>query len=149
MAPRSNQEVNMANIVVRQDPFELTVPEFFKSFFRPTRWEVESGMDMRIDLKETDKAYKVRAEIPGVKKEDIDISIDGNMVTLRAEVKREKEEKDERMVRSERYYGAVSRSFTLGTEVDEKGAEAKYSDGILELMLPKKEGTRARHLKVQ
>jgi HSP20 family protein len=91
----------------------------------------------------------VRAELPGVKKEDIDISIDGNMVTLRAEVKREKEEKDERMVRSERYYGAMSRSFSLDHDVEEKGAEAKYSDGILELTLPKKEGTHAKHLKVQ
>lgn len=139
----------MANVVVRQDPFELTVPEFFKSFLRPMRWEMEAGFDIRVDLKESDKAYKVRAEIPGVKKEDIDISIDGNLVTLRAEVKREKEEKDERTLRSERYYGAVSRSFTLGTDVDEKGATAKYSDGVLEMTLPKKEGTRSKHLKVE
>jgi HSP20 family protein len=139
----------MANIVVRQDPFDVAFRDFFKSFFRPARWEAEPGFDVRVDLKETDKAYKVRAELPGVKKEDIDISIDGNMVTLRAEVKREKEEKDERMVRSERYYGAMSRSFSLDHDVEEKGAEAKYSDGILELTLPKKEGTHAKHLKVQ
>lgn len=139
----------MSNVVVRQDPFELSFREFFKNVLRPMQWEVEPGFDLRVDLKETEKAYKVRAEIPGVKKEDIDIAIDGNMVTLRAEIKREKEEKDERTVRSERYFGAMSRSFTLDTDVDEKTAEAKYSDGILELTLPKKEGTRSRHLKVQ
>jgi HSP20 family protein len=139
----------MANAVVRQDPFEVSFREFFKNVLRPMRWEVEPGFDVRVDLKETDKAYKVRAELPGVKKEDIDISIDGNIVTLRAEVKREKDEKDERMVRSERYYGAMSRSFSLDHDVDEKSAEAKYSDGILELTLPKKEGAHAKHLKVQ
>ncbi len=139
----------MANVVVRQDPFEVSFREFFKNVLRPMRWEVEPGFDVRVDLKETDKAYKVRAELPGVKKEDIDISIDGNVVTLRAEVKREKDEKDERMVRSERFYGAMSRSFSLDHDVDEKGAEAKYSDGILELTLPKKEGAHAKHLKVQ
>ena len=138
----------MANIVVRQDPFDVAFRDFFKSFWRPTRWEVEPGLEMRVDVKETEKAYKVHAELPGVKKEDIDVAIDGNVVTLRAEVKREKEEKDEKTVRSERYYGAVSRTFTLDTDVDEKGATAKYGDGVLELTLPKKEGTHARHLKV-
>ncbi|MGE5339357.1 MAG: Hsp20/alpha crystallin family protein [Gemmatimonadota bacterium] len=139
----------MANVVVRHDPFELTFPEYFRNFFRPMRWEAEPGLDIRLEVKETDKAYKVRAELPGVKKEDIDISIDGNLVTIRGEVKREKEEKDERTVRSERYYGAVSRSFSLNTDVDEKAAGAKYSDGVLELTLPKKEGTRAKHVKVE
>jgi HSP20 family protein len=139
----------MANIVVRQDPFDLAFRDFFKNIMRPARWEVEPALDVRVDVKETDKAYKVHAELPGVKKEDIDISIDGNVVTLRAEVKREKEEKDEKMVRSERYYGAVTRSFSLDSDVDEKSATAKYSDGVLELVLPKKEGGRARHLKVE
>lgn len=139
----------MANLVVRQDPFDVAFRDFFKSFWRPARWEMEPAFDIRVDVKETDKTYKVRAEIPGVKKEDIDIAIDGNVVTLKAEIKREKEEKDEKSVVSERYYGAVSRMFTLDTDVDEKGATAKYGDGVLELVLPKKEGTRARHVKVE
>jgi HSP20 family protein len=139
----------MPNIVVRQDPFDLAFRDFFKNFMRPMRWEMEPAFDVRVDVKETDKAYKVHAELPGVKKDDIDVSIDGNVVTLRAEVKREKEEKDEKTVRSERYYGAISRSFSLDFDVDEKGATAKYSDGVLELVLPKKEGARARHLKVE
>jgi HSP20 family protein len=139
----------MTNLVVRQDPFDVAFRDFFKNILRPTRWEVEPGFDVRIDVKETDKAYKVHAELPGVKKEDIDIAIDGNVVTLKAEVKREKEEKDEKTVRSERYYGAMARTFTLDSDVDEKGATAKYMDGVLDLTLPKKEGTRSRHLKVE
>jgi len=139
----------MTNLVVRQDPFDVAFRDFFKNIIRPMRWEVEPGFDVRVDVKETDKAYRVHAELPGVKKEDIDIAIDGNVVTLKAEVKREKEEKDEKTVRSERYYGAMTRTFTLDTDVDEKGATAKYSDGVLDLMLPKKEGTRSRHLKVE
>lgn len=139
----------MANLIVRPDPFDVAFRDFFKGLLRPARWEVEPSLDIRVDVKETDKAYKVRAEIPGVKKEDIDISIDGNLVTLKAEVKREKEEKEEKTVMSERYYGMVSRSFTLDTDVDEKGATARYSDGVLELELPKKEGTTLRRLKVE
>jgi HSP20 family protein len=102
-----------------------------------------------MDMKENEKAYTVKAEIPGVSKEDIEVSIDGNLVTIRAEVKREKEDKGETMVRSERYYGAMSRSFTLATDVDEKTASAKYSDGVLELVLPKKAGGATRRLQVQ
>jgi HSP20 family protein len=139
----------MTNLVVRQDPFDVAFRDFFKNIVRPMRWEVEPEFDVRIDVKETDKAYKVHAELPGVKKEDIDIAIDGNVVTLKAEVKREMEEKDEKAVRSERYYGAVTRTFTLDSDVDEKGATAKYTDGVLDLTLPKKEGTRSRHLKVE
>lgn len=139
----------MTNVVVRPDPFDVALRDFFKSFWRPARWEGEPALDMRLDVKETDKAYTVRAEIPGAKKEDIDISIDGNLVTLRAEVKREKEEKDEKTVMSERYYGAVSRTFTLDRDVDETTATAKYSDGVLELMLPKKEGSALKRVKVE
>ncbi len=139
----------MANIV-RSDPFDVAFPEFFRSLMRTPRLvDVEPATEIRVDLKETDKAYKVHAEVPGVRKEDIDVSIDGNVVSIRAEVKREKEEKDEKMLRTERYYGVVSRTFTLGSDVDEKAATAKYSDGVLEMTLPKKAGGTTRHLKVE
>jgi HSP20 family protein len=116
---------------------------------RPTRLDLEAEPEIRLDLKETEKAYMVHAEIPGVKKEDIEVSIDGNLVTIRAEIKREKEEKGETMLRTERYYGAMTRSFTLATDVDEKAAGAKYTDGVLELTLPKKAGSTSRRLQVQ
>ena len=138
----------MTNIV-RQEPFDVAFPDFFRSLMRPMRLDVEPALEIRIDLKETDNAYTVHAEIPGVRKEDIDVTIDGNFVSLRAEVKREKEEKGEKMLRSERYYGSVSRSFTLASDVDEKTATAKYADGVLELMLPKKAGSSSRRVQVK
>jgi HSP20 family protein len=138
----------MSNIV-RTDPFDLAFRDFFRNMLRPTRLDLETEPEVRLDLKETEKAYMVHAEIPGVKKEDIEVSIDGNFVTIRAEVRREKEEKGETMLRSERYYGAMTRSFTLATDVDEKAAVAKYTDGVLELTLPKKPGGKTRRLEVQ
>jgi HSP20 family protein len=138
----------MSNIV-RSDPFDVAFREFFRNMLRPARLDLEAEPDIRVDLKETEKAYTVHAEVPGVKKEDIEVSIDGNVVTLRAEVKREKEEKGETMLRAERYYGAMTRSFTLAADVDDKAATAKYADGVLELTLPKKAGSTSRKLTVQ
>ena len=137
----------MANIT-RFDPFselarfEPFSDDFFRGFaLRPFFRGAEVEPQMRLDVKEDDKAYTVKAEIPGVKKEDIKVSVDGNLVSISAEVKQEKEEKEgKKVVRSERYYGAVSRSFTLAQDVDQGGAQAKYSDGVLELTLPKKAG---------
>jgi HSP20 family protein len=138
----------MSNIV-RTDPFDVAFRDFFRNMLRPARLDLETEPEVRLDLKETEKAYMVHADIPGVRKEDIEVSIDGNLVTIRAEVKREKEEKGETMLRSERFYGATARSFTLATEVDEKAATAKYTDGVLELMLPKKPGGTTRRLQIQ
>jgi len=138
----------MTNIV-RRDPFDVAFRDFFRNMMRPASFELEAAPEIRLDLKETETAYTVHAEIPGVKKEEIEVSIDGNVVSIRAEVKREKEEKGETMLRSERYYGAMMRSFTLATDVDEKAATAKYTDGVLELTLPKKAGSGSRRLRVE
>lgn len=142
----------MANIT-RFDPFDITVAPFddlFRGFFRPVRFEGQpQQMTIKMDVKENDKAYTVHAEIPGVKKEDIDVSVEGNQVTISAEVKKEKEEKEgEKLLRSERYYGKISRSFTLGSDVEDSQSEAKYSDGVLELTLPKKAATAAKKLAI-
>ena len=103
-----------------------------------------------MDVKEDEKAFIVHAEVPGVKKEDIHVSVDGNQVSITAEVKREKEERQgEKVLRSERYYGKVYRSFTLGQEVDQDGASARYENGVLELTLPKKAASAQRRLTVQ
>jgi HSP20 family protein len=94
---------------------------------------------IRVDVKENDKAYTVQAEVPGVAKDDIHVSLDGNIVTLRAEVKQQDSQaKDEKVLRTERYYGAVSRSFQLPMEIDQSQAKAKYDNGVLTLTLPKK-----------
>ena len=129
----------MANIT-RYNPFE---DFFFKAF------PADTELKMKIDVKEDDKSYTVKADVPGVKKEDIQIDIDDDRVSLRAEVKQEKEEKKgEKVVYSERSYGAVSRSFALPAEVDAKGAKAEYKDGVLSLVLPKKANGSAKRIAV-
>ena len=140
----------MANIT-RWDPFD-DVDELFKGFFlRPMR--LEAGPEqprMKMDVREDDNTYTVHAEIPGVKKEDISVSIDGNQVSISAEVKSHKEEKQgEKVLRSERYYGKVYRAFSLAQEVDQESAKAKYENGVLELTLPKRAATATRKLAVQ
>ncbi|MCL4470692.1 MAG: Hsp20/alpha crystallin family protein [Gammaproteobacteria bacterium] len=143
----------MANIK-RYDPFDLSFEPFddiFRGFFRPVRFEgLSQQMQIKLDITENEKDYTVHAEIPGVKKDDIHVTIDGNQVSVSAEVKKEKEEKEgEKVLRSERYYGKVFRSFTLGHDIDDAAAKAKYSDGVLELTLPKKTGVAAKKLAIQ
>jgi HSP20 family protein len=140
----------MANIA-RFDPFSESIDDMFRRVLRPVRWELdEQPLQIKLDVAENDKSYTVKAEVPGVKKEDINIQIDGNLVSISAESKREKDVKENgKVIRSERYYGSLSRSFTLASEVDQAGATAKYTDGILELTLPKKATTAAKKLTVQ
>lgn len=142
----------MANIT-RWDPFE-DIDDLFKGvFLRPMRLETQEGaqgMRIKMDVKEDDKAFTVHAEVPGVKKEDIHVSIDGNQVSITAEIRREKEDKQgEKALRSERYYGKVYRSFTLGQDVDQDGASARYDNGVLELTLPKKAASAQKRLTVE
>ena len=142
----------MANIR-RYDPFS-DVDDFFRGFFlRPVRagGGDELGLDrIKVDVNEDDKAYKIHAELPGVNKEDIKVSIDGNVVSINAEVRRKSEQKEgEKVVRTERYYGTLSRAFALDSDVDENQCQAKYQDGVLELVLAKKAGGRSRQISVQ
>lgn len=103
----------------------------------------------RMDVTENDKEYQVLAEMPGVKKEEISITINGNEVAVSAEVKQEKVVKNgDTVLRAERFYGTIQRAFSLGQEVDEASAKAKYSDGVLELTLPKKAAAAAKRLAV-
>ena len=106
-------------------------------------------MQFRMDVTENDKEYQVLADLPGAKKEDISITINGNEVAVSVEVKHEKDVKDdETVLRAERYYGTIQRAFSLGQEVDEATAQAKFSDGVLELTLPKKTVAAAKRLAV-
>ena len=141
----------MANIT-RYDPFNELVDEFFKGFLvRPLAVEGrERVVRMTLDVTESNGGYMVIAELPGVRKEDINVSIDGAQVTLSAEVKREREATaDEQLLHAERYYGKVSRSFTLPQELDEAKAEAKFRDGVLELKLPKKAAAARKAITIQ
>ena len=134
-----------------KNPFDIDLfDDAFRGFLRP--WKFESAAQtpkIKIDLTEHDNDYAVKAEIPGVRKEDIDVRIDGNQVTISAEVKQDKEEKkDGRVLRSERRYGYASRSFMLDADVDQSGADAKYNNGVLELKLPKKAPSAGKRLNV-
>ena len=146
----ANIAPSIASNIARFNPIDELFNEFSKGFFvRPFGGLPEVEPKMKLDVKEDDKAYIVRAEIPGVKKEDIQVDVDANAVTVRAEVKQEKEEKkDEKVIYSERSYGMVSRSFSLPTEVDAGAAKAEYKDGVLNLVLPKKANAQARRLSV-
>jgi HSP20 family protein len=134
------------NNLTRYEPFE----DFFKGFFvRPVGFPSEANMDIKLDVKETDKEFLVDAEIPGAKKENIMVDVDGDTVSIRAEVKSEREEKKgEKIVYSERSYGMVSRSFTLPVDVDDKAVKAEYKDGVLKLVLPKKSNGAGRRITV-
>ena len=129
----------MANIT-RYNPIDELFNEFSKGFWvKPLGLPAETEVKIKVDVKEDDKTYTIRAEIPGAKKDDIKVDVDGNLVSVRAEVRQEKEEKKgEKVVYSERSYGMASRSFTLPAEVDATGAKAEYKDGLLSLTLPKK-----------
>jgi len=141
----------MANIT-RYDPFGDLVDDFFRGFLvQPAGFEVGVPVRrMKIDVEEQNGEYKVVDELPGVKKEDIKVNIEGDEVSITAETRVEKEAKDgERLLHSERYVGKVARAFRLAQEIDESRASAKYSDGVLELTLPKKATATAKQLTVQ
>ncbi|MBL8470619.1 MAG: Hsp20/alpha crystallin family protein [Rhodocyclaceae bacterium] len=141
----------MANIT-RWDPFEDMFKDFGGFFLRPVGalGEVTENGTIRVDVKEDAETYRVHAELPGVKKEDISVDIDGPTVAISAEKKHSNEVREgERVLRTERYYGRVSRSFKLATDVDQAQATAKFADGVLELTLPKKAGERVRKIAVE
>ncbi len=128
----------------------------FENFFRGTPvWlsgpetRAPAPRQFRMDITMNDKEYQVLAEVPGVKKDEISITINGNEVTVSVEAKHEKDVMDgETVLCAERYYGKIERSFALDQEVDEAAAEAKYNDGVLELTLPKKTAAVVKRLTV-
>lgn len=140
----------MTNLV-SYDPFlDTGFDELFRGFFKPVRMEgARAPITIKMDVTETGDGYMIHADMPGVKKEKINVEIEGNEVTITGEVKREWEKKEgDKMLRSERYYGNVYRSFTLPHELDEAKSVAKYDNGVLELKLVRREGSTGRKLPV-
>lgn len=145
------------------DPFADVFPTLFRGLFNDGVGEQRGGsggrqdqggsqqaVPMRVDVVEGERAYTVTADLPGVPKESIHVDIDGNRVTIRAEIKRQGDQKDgQRVLRSERYYGAFARSFALTDEIDDEQASAKFENGVLELTLPKKAVVGAKRLSIQ
>lgn len=140
----------MANLT-RFDAFADPFDDLVRRVFKPVRWEADvQPLQIKVDVEENDKAYTVKAEVPGVKKEDINVQIEGKQVSITAESKQEKDVKENgKVIRSERYYGSLYRSFSLGQDVDQAAASAKYADGILQLTLPKKASAATKKLTVQ
>ncbi len=130
-----NSLISRGNLL--DDFFRDVAPGFY---VKPLHGDpLPSPSQIKLDVKETEGAYTVHAEIPGVGKEEIHVAVDGSVVTLRAEVKQhDSSGKDEKVLRNERYYGAVSRSFQLPMDIDQAKAKAKYDNGVLTLTLPKK-----------
>jgi HSP20 family protein len=140
--------------LVTYDPFrdvDTGMDEMFRGFFRPVRWEgARTPVTIKMDVTETNDGYMVHAEMPGMKKENINIEIEGNQVTITGEVKRDWEKKEgDTLLRSERYYGNVFRSFTLPRELDEAKCEAKYDGGVLEMKLVARAGVEGKKLAIK
>ena len=127
--------------------------QLFEGFFRPMRVleENNAGRDLipAVDVSENDDHFTVRAEVPGVKKEDVDITYENGVLTLSAETRSESEEKEgERVIRQERRYGKYMRSLRLGADIDESNIKATYKDGVLEIALPKAEEIKPKRISV-
>lgn len=132
-------------------PYSSGLDDLFAGFFRPIQDSSRGAVQpIRIDVTEDANAYRVAAALPGVKKEDVQVSVDQAEVTISAEVKRETSAKEgERVLHSERFYGKTTRVFTLGQDIDEGGVQAKYADGVLSLVLPKKAPVSAKRVTIE
>lgn len=137
----------------RRGFFSDDFDNLFEGFFRPmTRFPREDNGSMMpaVDVIDEDNRYVVKAEIPGVKRKDIDVSINNGVLTINAERKTEEESKDEkgRVIRRESRYGQYLRTMTLDNTVDVKNVKADYKDGILKLVLPKAEEAKPQKIDV-
>ena len=141
----------MQNLISYDPRTDTSYDELFRGFFKPVRLEgAPAPVTIKMDVTETENGYLIHSEMPGVKKEDIDVAIERNQVTITAEVKQEWEKKEgDRMLRNERYFGNVYRSFTLPAELDESASVAAYDSGVLELRLVKKAAAPGKRLAIR
>lgn len=142
--------------IVKWDPFR-EIEDMFDRYTKAVGWPRRGGQEVittgdwspRVDIVETEKEFTIKAEIPEVKKEDVKVTVDNGVLTLRGERKQEKEEKNKKFHRVERYYGSFTRSFTLPDNVDESKIEASFKDGMLNLQVPKTEKTKPKGIDVK
>ncbi|GMR20941.1 MAG: Hsp20/alpha crystallin family protein [Gammaproteobacteria bacterium] len=124
----------------------------FDGFVRPTRWVEQASSESltpAMDIAEHEHDYVVRTDLPGVKKDDIDVNLENGLLTITAETRSEQDEKKQgRIIRSERHYGKYVRSLKLGSEINENAVKASYKDGVLELTLPKSEAAKPKKVSV-
>ena len=106
--------------------------------------------NFKVDIKDSENSYVFHAELPGVSKDDLYVTVDGSTVTIAAEMKQHDEQtKDEKIVRSELYFGSVSRSFQLPVDVDQDTANASFENGVLQLTLPKKQNMPGKRIEIK
>ena len=142
----------MSKLVTRNSIFDNFFDETAPSFLmRPLHGDaLPSVSQIKIDVNEKDNTFYVNAEIPGVSKEDIDLSITGDVISISAEIEQKDEQKDgNKVLRSERYFGSVSRSFQLPDKVKVDAAEASYENGVLKLVLPKETDSECKKLEIK
>lgn len=139
-----------------EDQFGRLVENMFEDMLAPLAqgalapWAGEGAISPRLDVRESDQAFEVKAELPGVKKDDVKVTIERQRVTIEGESKREQEQREgENLLYSERRSTSFMRSFVLPVEVDEANAQARIEDGVLSLTLPKKQGSAATRVSIQ
>jgi HSP20 family protein len=134
--------------IERHDPWQDLEELMRGTVFQPLRAPRERAqIGIRLDATEDVEAYRITAELPGVRKEDIRVAVKGDSVSIAAEVREEKlASEGEHMLRRERYFGQLSRTFTLPQPVDESAAQASYADGVLTLTLPKRDASRFKRI---
>ncbi|MFC5526360.1 Hsp20 family protein [Rhodanobacter ginsengisoli] len=140
---------NPIKAVSRFDPV-ATFDDLFRGLTTRPMWrDLEASPDLPIDVTEDAKAFHIKAEMPGITKDDIEVSVEGSQVAISAEVRRETKKKDdERELYTERYYGKVYRAFSLPSDIDSSKADARYDNGVLHLTLPKKSNGSMRKIAV-
>ena len=122
---------------------------FFDDFFGERRSEMMEGAWLpAVDVSETDTELKVRAELPGMTQNDIELHLQDNVLTLKGEKKQEKKEEKENYHRIERSYGSFTRSFTLPAGVKQEDVKATFKDGVLEITLPKSEEAQPKKISI-
>jgi HSP20 family protein len=142
--------------IVKWDPFG-EMEDMFDRYTKAVGWPRRGSQELmatgdwapRVDISETDHEFIIKAEIPEVGKEDVKVTVDNNVLTIRGERKQEKDEKGKKFHRVERYYGTFARSFSLPENVDQAKIEASFKEGVLNLRLPKTEKVRAKEIEVK
>lgn len=140
----------MNQIITRSGLFDDLFRDVAPGFFVKPLHGDPLPAQIKVDVRETPQAYTLHADMPGVAKEDIHVQVDGNVVTLRAEVRQQDMQTEgEKVLRSERYHGSVARSFQLPQDIDNSTSKAKYDNGVLMLTLPKKAAVAGQRLMVE
>jgi HSP20 family protein len=132
-----------------RDIFEDAVEDFFESWGLEPRWQSEVAISPALDVAETDSEYKITAELPGMSRDDIDVTLEQGRLTISGTKEEEQKEEKENYVRTERSYGSFTRTVPLPATVDEENIEANFKDGVLSLRLPKTEEARGRKVPIQ